>query len=112
MLKILFLALFAFWSLAPIVLVVASSFKPARLIFEVPPQWLFEPTLESYRLLATQWPDFFRCLGNSLVIAVGATLLALLASGLAGYAYARYRSRGLSASAFFMVFIRMFPPIV
>lgn len=112
MLKILFLAVFAFWSLAPIVLVIASSFKPARLIFEVPPQWLFEPTLESYRLLAAQWPEFFRCLGNSLVIAVGATLLALVASGLAGYAYARYRSRGLSASAFFMVFIRMFPPIV
>jgi multiple sugar transport system permease protein len=90
LLKLACLAAFAFWSLAPIVLVIASSFKPARLIFEVPPQWLFEPTLESYRLLISQWPDFFRCLGNSLVIAVGS----------------------LSASAFFMVFIRMFPPIV
>jgi multiple sugar transport system permease protein len=106
------LAIFAFWSLAPIVLVVASSFKPARLIFEVPPQWLFEPTLDNYRLLLAQWPEFFRCLGNSLAIAAGATLLALLASGLAGYVYARRRSRALSASAFFMVFIRMFPPIV
>src|SRR5258706_2314219 len=111
MLKIFCLAIFAFWSLAPIALVVASSFKPAKLIFEVPPQWLFQPTLDNFRLLFTQWPGFFRCLANSLVIALGATLLALLASGLAGYAYARYRSRLLSASAFFMVFIRMFPPI-
>jgi multiple sugar transport system permease protein len=112
LLKLAALAVFALWSLAPIALVVSSSFKPASLIFEVPPKWLFAPTLENYRLLASQWPDFFRCLWNSLLITLGATVLALLASGLAGYVYSRFRGTALAASAYFMVFIRMFPPIV
>jgi multiple sugar transport system permease protein len=112
LLKLAALAAFIFWSLAPIALVVSSSFKPAALIFDVPPKWLFAPTLDNYRLLVSQWPDFFRCLWNSLVVTVGATAVALVASGLAGYVYSRYRGTALATSAYFMVFIRMFPPIV
>ena len=66
--------LIALWSLAPILLVVMASFKPAKIIFDIPPQWLFEPTLDSYRQLWREWPEFFRCLKNSLVITIGATL--------------------------------------
>ena len=104
--------LIAGWSLVPIVLVVTASFKPAVQIFDLPPRLLFEPTLESYRALWREWPEFFRCLNNSLIVAVGATLLTVSASCLAGYVYSRRRGRGLAASAFFMLMIRMFPPIV
>jgi len=104
--------LIAAWSLAPIVLVVSASFKPALLIFEIPLRWLFEPTLDNYRQLWREWPEFFRCLKNSLVVTLGATLLTLVASSLAGYVYARGQGRALAASAFFMIVIRMFPPIV
>lgn len=100
------------WSLAPIALVVSASFKPARIIFDIPPQWLYSPTLDNYRQLWREWPEFFRCLKNSLIVTVGATLLTLIASTLAGYVYARGQGRGLAASAFFMIVIRMFPPIV
>ena len=104
--------LIAGWSLVPIVLVVTASFKPAVQIFDLPPRLLFEPTLESYRALWREWPEFFRCLNNSLIVTVGATLLTVAASCLAGYVYSRQRGRGLAASAFFMLMIRMFPPIV
>ena len=104
--------LIAGWSLVPIVLVVTSSFKPAVQIFDLPPRLLFEPTLESYRALWREWPEFFRCLNNSLIVTVGATLLTLL-----GVLPRRLRlfappRTGLAASAFFMLMIRMFPPIV
>ena len=49
---------------------------------------------------------------NSLVITVGATLITILSSTLAGYVYSRYRSRFLTGTAFFMLFMRMLPPII
>lgn len=110
--KLAAVLLIVVWSIAPIVLVVSASFKPAKIIFDVPPQWLFEPTLDSYRQLWSEWPEFFRCLKNSLVITLGATLLTVVASSLAGYVYARHQGKALAGSAFFMVVIRMFPPIV
>ena len=106
-----FAAIFA-WSLFPILLVVSASFKPARDIFAVPPRLLFSPTLANYAELFRLWPEFTRTLWNSLLITLGATGLTVLASALAGWVYSRQRSRALTASAFFMVLIRMFPPIV
>lgn len=110
--KLLLLALVLAWSLFPILLIVSASFKPATIIFDIPPKWLFAPTLDNYRLLIDQWPDFWRCLKNSLIITIGATALTVLSSSLAGYVYSRYRGAALAGSAFFMVVVRMFPPIV
>ena len=105
-------ALLIVWSAFPIVLVVASSLKPARDIFVYPPRWLFEPTFANYAGLVTRWPDFFRNLLNSAIVAVFATLLAIVASALAAFVYSRFRSRALTLTAFFMIFIRLIPPIV
>lgn len=100
------------WSGVPIVFVVLSSFKPNQQIFTYPPTLLFVPTLEHYRDLIAKWPDFLRTLGNSLAVTVGATLVCVGASLLAGYVYSRVRSRIATASAFYMVGIRLLPPIV
>ena len=101
-----------FWSAFPIALVVASSFKPARDIFVYPPAWLFTPTLANYQGLWVRWPDFLRNMVNSGIVTLGATVLAVLSSALAGYVYSRFRSRVLTLTAFFMIFVRMFPRIV
>lgn len=106
------LALIVLWSVFPIALVVASSFKPPRDIFVYPPAWLFAPTLSNYEGLWTRWPDFLRNLVNSGIVTLGATVLAVLASALAAYVYSRCRGRILTLSAFFMIFVRLIPPIV
>ncbi len=100
------------WSGAPIFLLVISSFKPPRDILAFPPQFIFSPTLENYRALVAQWPGFFDALLNSLVITVGATLLTVIITTMAGYVYSRVRTRAAAASSFFMILIRMIPPIV
>lgn len=110
--KAIGLALFAAWSLVPIAMIVMSSFKADRDIFAVPQQLLFTPTLVNYEALILRWSDFFRALFNSLIVTTGATLLAIAVSTLAGYAYSRYRGRVLAFSAFFLIFIRLIPPIV
>jgi multiple sugar transport system permease protein len=43
---------------------------------------------------------------------LGATALTLVISFLAGYVYARRQGRWLTASAFFMIMVRLLPPIV
>jgi multiple sugar transport system permease protein len=106
------LTLFAVWSLVPIAMIVMASFKADRDIFAVPQRWLFTPTFVNYENLVLRWSDFFRALFNSLIVTTGATLLALAVSTLAGYAYSRYRGRTLAFSAFFLIFIRLIPPIV
>jgi multiple sugar transport system permease protein len=109
----LLLALIAIlWSCGPVYLIVASSFKEPRDIFAVPPSLVFHPILDNYRLLFSNWPQFLRGLVNSLSITVGATLLTIVISSLAGYALARFKGRGLAASAFYLLLVRMFPPIV
>jgi multiple sugar transport system permease protein len=100
------------WSLAPIVLIVSASFKPQRDIFAVPPRLLFEPTLEHYAGLWQRWPEFFTALLNSLIVTALATLLAVAASVCAGYAYSRFRGRWLALSAFWLIVVRLIPPIV
>lgn len=112
LLKWLGVALIAAWSLLPILLIVMSSFKADRDIFSTASRFAFTPTFANYEQLWSRWGDFFHGLWNSFLVTAGATILAVLVSLLAGFAYSRHASRGLQASAFFLIFIRLIPPIV
>ncbi|MEH6728654.1 MAG: carbohydrate ABC transporter permease [Hyphomicrobiales bacterium] len=111
-LRFFIIGLGVLWSAFPIYMVVSSSFKTHIDIFAVPSKFLFTPTLDNYRQLLSDWPEFLDGLLNSLIITTGATLLTAIVSLLAGYAYSRYQSRMLTASAFFMILVRMLPPLV
>ena len=100
------------WSLLPIAFIAMSSLKPGRDIFASPPKFLFAPTFAHYFDLWEKWQIFFRGLFNSLLITAGATLLAVAASVAAGYIYSRYRGRFMAGSAFFLIVVRLIPPIV
>lgn len=100
------------WSAFPIFMVVSSSFKSHRDIFSVPLKLVFTPTLDNYVMLFRDWPQFAGAVVNSIIITAGATVLTAITSLLAGYAYSRFSSRLLTSSAFFMILVRMLPPIV
>ena len=101
-LRLLLLGLVVLWSAFPIALIVMASFKPTATIFAIPPRFVFTPRLENYALLVEKWPDFFANLRNSVIITLGATLLTVVTSTMAGYVYSRYRGRLLTASAYFL----------
>lgn len=107
-----FLILILLWSVLPILFIVVSSFKQQVDIFVYPPRLIFEPTIGNYLRLGSQWQGFFAAMGNSLIVALGATVLAGIVSFLGGYAYSRYRSRVTSWTAVYMVAVRVLPPIV
>jgi multiple sugar transport system permease protein len=110
--KAIAVGLIVLWSVFPIAFIVLSSFKPGRDIFAVPPKLVFTPTLAHYLNLWERWGSFFEGLLNSLIVTIGATVLAVAVSALAGFTYSRYRSRFLAGSLFFLICIRLIPPIV
>lgn len=110
--KTIAIALILAWSLVPIVFIVVSAFKPSADIFAVPPRFAFAPTLQHFADLWSKWRGFFTGLLNSAIVTAGATLLAVVASTMAGYAYSRFREPAMARSALFLVAARLLPPIV
>lgn len=112
LLRALAILLVIVWSAGPVLFIVVSSFKPQLEMFVYPPRLFFHPTLEHYAALWNEWDAFFPTLRNSLIVSVGATVLAVGVSFLGGYVYSRYAGRLLAASAIYMIAIRLLPPIV
>ncbi|HEX2621036.1 MAG TPA: carbohydrate ABC transporter permease [Phototrophicaceae bacterium] len=78
----------------PLVWMISSSFKPLDEIYAYPPTLIPENfTTRNYTRLFTDWP-FWNWYGNSLVIAVIATLTVLFFTSLAGFGFAKYRFKG------------------
>lgn len=97
--------------LFPIVWIYLTSFKTKSDAFAMPPLWLFEPTLNNYEQVFTYLP-FFRYLLNSVVVAIGTTLLSLLLGSLSAYALTRYKFWGRNSIAKILLTSRMLPAIV
>lgn len=98
------------FSLFPLVWIFLTSIKPKSLTFAIPPAWIFPPTLDNYRevFLYGSFPKYF---ANSLIVALGATSIALLVGSLAAYAFARFQFRGSSLVQVIILVPQIIPPI-
>lgn len=111
-LRMLALTAMLVWSAFPILLMVTASLRAPRDVFSTSLDFFATLSAQNYVNLWKRWPDFFLNLGNSLIVALGATALTLVLSFLAGYVYSRREGKLLTASAFFMILVRLLPPIV
>lgn len=90
----LLLVVAAFLAAIPLLwMVSASLMRPGYATSSPPPLLPDRVTFEHYRALFTTL-NVGRYLVNSLVIALGGTVLAVLITGMAGYAFAKLRFRG------------------
>jgi multiple sugar transport system permease protein len=76
--------------MAPFLWMALGSFKTARDFLSFPPVWVFRPTLANYAQVFSD-NAFLRYVLNSIIVATGATGLALLLGIPAAYALARWR---------------------
>ena len=96
--------------LTPIYLIGSSSVKPSPIMFQRPPAMVFAPTFDHYRDLFTMRP-FGKFIGNSLIVALGSTAFSLFFGTIAAYAISRIRHKRMNDVAFWILSMRMFPPI-
>lgn len=122
------LVLWALITLFPIVWVFTSSVKTPEQIFELPPKWIFAPTPHNFEVvlgltipteLETVTSDvagqvdskFPRYLLNSVVVALGSTVLSLAIGVPAAYSLARHKVRGRDAMLTGLILSRLVPPV-
>jgi len=87
----------------PIAWMVLTSLKPSAETILWPPKMLPQvPTLQNYYEVFVRWP-FLRFFLNSLLVSGVSTVMILLTSSSAGYAFAKIKSRWLNV--IFFVFI-------
>ncbi len=103
------------WSAAvfmffPIFWMLLASFKTEIDAVTTPPLLLFEPTLENYNAVQ-QRANYINSATNSVLISVGATLLALAFSIPAAYAMAFFPTRRTRSTLLWMLSTKMLPPV-
>lgn len=87
----------------PLVWMFTTSVKPSPEIFASPPLiFPSQPTLDHAHVVLSRWP-FLRWMLNSVVVATTTTVLSVLVSVPAAYAFTRMRWRG--RDAVFLVFL-------
>jgi multiple sugar transport system permease protein len=87
-----------------------TSLKTEVDAFTFPPKWIFKPILTNYSDIFQTSP-FLRYFFNSLLVAAANTSLCLLLGSLAAYGLARFRFRGADNLAFWILSLRMMPPV-
>lgn len=106
------LSVYALFTLLPIVYLLVSSLKTQQQIYDgIGSTFWFTPTLDSFRFIFETKP-ILELLKNTLIVSVGSTVFSLIFGTMAAYGLARYRFRGRDDLAFYILSIRMFPPIV
>lgn len=102
----IFILFFSF----PIFWVVLSSIKTRLQIFSMPPLWIFKPTFANYKVLFSEF-SFDRYFYNSTVAILSSTGLALSLGSFAAYSLTRFRIRGGDNIAFWILSLRIMPPV-
>src|SRR5678816_2091376 len=88
------IAVYLFITLAPLMWVLSTSFKPNQEAITFPPKFLPEtPTLDNYLFVLTD-PKLVISLFNSLSVSLASTGLSVAVSALGGYAFARFEFKG------------------
>jgi len=90
----IFLAIFTITSLGPLIFTIISSFKTMSEVLAFPPTLFPHPWVTSNFAQVLSDPSFLRWILNAFIYAVGATVLNVLFSGMAGYALSRLNFPG------------------
>lgn len=100
------------FSLIPMLWGISTSLKPENMVYVQPPQWIPDaPTLKHYESVL-QSKDMLRYFKNTSMIAIGATIVALVVGILAAYGFSRYKFPGRNMLLWSILFTKIFPRVV
>jgi multiple sugar transport system permease protein len=99
--------------LFPVYWMAATSIKTMPAIFSTPPQIIpTHPTFDAYRDAILDNSVVLRSIRNSVIVAVGTTLLTLVLATPASYALARLRPRGSGLVTLLLLIGQLLPGVV
>jgi multiple sugar transport system permease protein len=96
--------------LFPPVVLFLTSIKTELDALSFPPKWVFTPTIKNYAEIFKTSPLVGYAL-NSLIVASLNTVVCLFLGSMAAYSLARFKFRGADNIAFWILSIRMMPPV-
>jgi ABC-type glycerol-3-phosphate transport system permease component len=103
-------------AMMPLFFMVLTSLKPEGIARDIPPKWLFVPTLQHYSEVLRGGSGtsvgFDRLLFNSVAVTAGSTLLAIAVAIPAAYALSLREFQARKALSSWILSTYMFPPIV
>lgn len=106
------IAIYLFITLAPLMWVLSTSFKPNEEAINFPPKFLPErPTLDNYLFVLTD-PKLVLSLFNSLMVSLASTGLSVAVCALGGYAFARFEFKGKSLLMTTILGLFMIPLVI
>jgi len=94
----------------PIFWMFITSFKTEVAAIATPPQLFFKPTIENY-VAVQERAAYFNFAWNSVIISVGATILALLLAVPAAYAMSFFPSKRTKSTLLWMLSTKMLPSV-
>jgi multiple sugar transport system permease protein len=97
--------------LFPILWLITGALKQSNDLWSMPPKWFFMPTLAHFVLVFAE-RHFGHHLLNSLLVATGSTAISIFLGSLAAYGLSRFKIKGAKHIAFWIISLRMMPPIV
>ena len=99
-------------TLLPFAVMISTALKPHVEVIAAPPRWL--PSRLAWENFVDMWRvlDFGQAAFNSVLIAISATLLALLIAVPAAYALSRLPMRGRGAYRQFLLVTQMLSPVL
>jgi multiple sugar transport system permease protein len=105
-------AVYLFITVAPLIWVLFTSFKPNQEAISFPPKFLPDhPTLDNYLFVLTD-SKLVLSLINSLIVSLGSTALSVTVSALGGYAFARYDFKGKNLMMSTILALFMIPVVI
>ncbi len=106
------IAVYLFITLAPLLWVLSTSFKPNQEAISFPPKLLPDaPTLDNYLFVLTN-PNLVTSLFNSLLVSIGGTGLSVAVSALGAYAFARFEFKGKNLLMSTILGLFMIPVVI
>ncbi|MCX6089203.1 MAG: carbohydrate ABC transporter permease [Candidatus Atribacteria bacterium] len=105
------LVIFSIWTLFPFYWMITASFKN-RLQTFAPPTLFFTPTLKNYTEAFSLYGSLGKTFINSLIICAVSVALSLLLGIPAAYALGRLNFKGKNNISFFILSLRIMPPVV
>lgn len=104
--------LFVLFSTLPLLWGISTALKVPSEVYSFPPTWIPKTlTFENF-LAVFQNKNLIRAFFNTLIIASGTTLAALVVGVLGGYGFARYRFPGRDTLLWSVLFTKLFPRVV